>query len=600
MRAPLLVLALAAAATLAGGCAAPRETKTLTEAELWLGHSLTPPPGDDAWQRVDLPDSWRYARRKLATEGWYRLRVPMPEVPSEPWGVFVRRAFHNCSVSLNGVELGNGGRMEPPLARNSFRPLYFAIPASAWRPGENTLWVRFATTQSTRGWVAPIVVGPSREVLGLVERARLDVVAIQLTALLCLVLAVALAALSPSQIAGSRWFAAGLLGIAAATLSAFFPDAPIPNRLVEWIVGCGMHGAALAFAVALARRTEGRVLAERTLCVGFALFAVAYAAVPPLLAGLVWAAWLPVSVFLVCHAVASLLRIALRFRSRRKAALVALATAVGALIGLLGFRVESEAAREFAGSVSLFFLLGIGGSLLLMLVGTLRESDALSRTLDARVADRERELAVSYEQLRVAERERALAEERERLTRDMHDGAGGKLVSVLALLRGERRNEPALEAAIGDALDDLNLTIHSLRPGGNDLPAALGLMRGRIERQISRHGVALDWAISDAGEGALLAPDGVGHLLRIVEESVTNALRHANASRIRIATGAGEAGAVWLEISDDGRGGAAPREGGRGLENLRERAHLLGATLALEGGAPGTRVRITIPLREQR
>jgi signal transduction histidine kinase len=177
--------------------------------------------------------------------------------------------------------------------------------------------------------------------------------------------------------------------------------------------------------------------------------------------------------------------------------------------------------------------------------------------------------------------------------RDMHDGTGGRLVSALSLLRSGGATQAALEETLVEAIDDLHLTIDSLRPGAMDLPSVLGLLRARLERQLRPHAVHLEWAIGDAGEDEELSPDQVLHVIRIVQEAVANALRHAAATTVRVATGR-DGDATWLEIADDGRGGAKPRSGGRGLANLAQRASLLGGRLDLASSEGGTRVRVTL------
>jgi signal transduction histidine kinase len=175
----------------------------------------------------------------------------------------------------------------------------------------------------------------------------------------------------------------------------------------------------------------------------------------------------------------------------------------------------------------------------------------------------------------------------------MHDGTGGRLVSALSLLRSGGATEASIEEALVEAIDDLHLTIDSLRPGAMDLPSVLGLLRARLERQLRPHAVRLEWAIGDAGEDEELSPDQVLHVIRIVQEAVANALRHSAGTMVRVATGR-DGDSPWLEIADDGRGGAKPRVGGRGLTNLEQRAAMLGGRLELTSHAGGTRVRVIL------
>lgn len=181
------------------------------------------------------------------------------------------------------------------------------------------------------------------------------------------------------------------------------------------------------------------------------------------------------------------------------------------------------------------------------------------------------------------------------MTREMHDGTGGLLTAALALARDDAPASGDLEALLEEALDDLRLTLDSLRPDEADLPTLLGLLRPRLERQVRSAHLALDWRVSDAGEGRGLPPESFLHVFRIVQEAVTNAVRHAGGTRVAVETRAEPRGGWTLEIRDDGRGGAEGSRKGRGLANLRHRASQLGADLEILSDGAGTRVRVVMP-----
>ena len=87
-----------------------------------------------------------------------------------------------------------------------------------------------------------------------------------------------------------------------------------------------------------------------------------------------------------------------------------------------------------------------------------------------------------------------------------------------------------------------------------------------------------------------------GHLYRIAQEAVNNALKHAGAQRITVKLSRGN-GALQLEIKDDGRGlpKTRPSHSGMGLEIMRHRANVLGATLEVDS-RPGGGVIVTCTL----
>ena len=196
------------------------------------------------------------------------------------------------------------------------------------------------------------------------------------------------------------------------------------------------------------------------------------------------------------------------------------------------------------------------------------------------------------------EKERLLLLERQRLTREMHDGLGGQLVSALSMV--ERGHAPPAEVAevLRRALDDIRMVIDSLDPDTTDLTTSLGKLRARIEPLLRRNGIALEWKPDDVPGLDAFSPQAVLHLLRIIQESVTNAMVHAQASRIAVEVTSADDGHRRLRVSiqDDGCGLSQPvSASGRGIRNMKSRAEDLGAVLRIEDASPGTRIELTLP-----
>ena len=183
-------------------------------------------------------------------------------------------------------------------------------------------------------------------------------------------------------------------------------------------------------------------------------------------------------------------------------------------------------------------------------------------------------------------------QERGRLTRDLHDGISGHLVSIIAL--SERAESRPIEQAARDALSDLRLVIYSLDIGEDELPLALANFRERLEPQLHRLDVALDWSMAGLPDVAGVTPGNALAVLRIVQEAITNALKHGPARRIGVRGSATADGRALIAIENDGRPFAADSRG-RGLDNMRRRAGQLAAILTFEALARGTRVVVVLP-----
>jgi signal transduction histidine kinase len=250
-------------------------------------------------------------------------------------------------------------------------------------------------------------------------------------------------------------------------------------------------------------------------------------------------------------------------------------------------------------------LVSFGSTLVLRFASALRSAEALNRELEARVEEKHRELDRSYEARRALEHEKLLAEERERLVREMHDGLGGQLVSLLSLVEADGAADPRVAGAVRAALDDMRLVIHSLDPALQTLASALGAARARFEPALARSGVALEWQAGELPRTPWLGPQDYLQVLRIVQEALVNAVKHSGARRVVVRSGTfeGEDGQrIRIEVCDDGCGvdpAALERAGARGLRHMRQRAARLAGSLRVEpldaatGG--GTRVALSLP-----
>jgi two-component system sensor histidine kinase UhpB len=193
--------------------------------------------------------------------------------------------------------------------------------------------------------------------------------------------------------------------------------------------------------------------------------------------------------------------------------------------------------------------------------------------------------------------------ERLRIARGLHDEVGQVLTGVLLQLdavadaiANDRRSELVeTKQAVRQALQEVRRISRELRP---EMLEHLGLVSALIEltRTFSRlSGIPVDRRF--AAELPPLTAEAELAVYRIVQESLTNVARHAGAQRVTIVLEPG-AGSLVLLVADDGdgfAGGAAP-EGHGGLRGMRERAVLVGGSLAIEPGlAGGVEIRLEVP-----
>lgn len=249
-----------------------------------------------------------------------------------------------------------------------------------------------------------------------------------------------------------------------------------------------------------------------------------------------------------------------------------------------------------------FAPLGVLGLTILLMLGIVRRGQAISQRLedanallDARIAQKEAELETAAKRLLAAEAEAAVQAERSRIMRDMHDGMGGQLLSVLMLSRDEAAPRGAITQTVEHAIDDLRLLIDSLDSVGDSLDFALGQFRERAETKLRAAGMRLMWS-NRLESGAIIPPPGaILSLYRIMQEAINNAVRHSGGSLVSIAIAPGVEGGVAIIIADDGKPDPAIWRKGRGLANMERRAREIGGNFLIETGAEGTSITITIP-----
>ncbi len=202
----------------------------------------------------------------------------------------------------------------------------------------------------------------------------------------------------------------------------------------------------------------------------------------------------------------------------------------------------------------------------------------------------------------------AREEERRRLRRDLHDGLGSQLSALAiqaAALRSQINRDPAGAAIIANELRtelkasvaEIRRLVHGLRPPSLDELGLVGALRERARRfEGPVEGGSLH-VIFDAPADLSTLPAAVEvALYRIMEEALTNVVRHAAASRCTVHLYVADR-AVRLSIADDGVGLPAGAAAGIGLGSMRERAAELGGTCTVSPGEDGgTVVRATLPL----
>ena len=564
---------------------------------------------DDAsaeWRPVALPDDWSRRRPGVGGIGRYRIGFSLGAAPKEPYAVFIRRVSAQGRVFVNDAYIGGGAFEKEPTRNFGNRAQLFEVPDGLLRAGENTIEIEVLAYPNFRCGLSAIEFGTETRLRPKFDQRYLvQTVGPLLTSAITGAIAI-FALVLWSQRRGEQmygYFGVATLIWAVRNLNLYMVETALPAY--AWTVfalsGNGLFFIFFAFFLLRYTRTNWpwieRTLWTLALLGPVSILVAGWEAMHPTLTA--WGmALLPLSaLFLFLSA-----RHAWRTRNA-DAVLIAVTFMLYAAFNLrdwmiLRGRLEYDA-LFLSHYTGLLLFLTVSWMLSRRFVDALNQSEQLSQRLEQRVAEGTEEVRQSYLMLQDAERRNAAYDERQSMVRDMHDGLGSQLVWMVHLARRGRITPTDFVEYLHECLDELRLTIDVLSPQESDLQAALGALRHRIEPRLRAAGLDLEWKIEDIPEATGLASRDVLQITRIVLEAMTNTLKHAQAKRILVESRFDpQSGELKVTIADNGRGydPAALETAGRGQENMRRRAHEIGAAIGIESKSTGVSVLLSLPL----
>lgn len=232
-------------------------------------------------------------------------------------------------------------------------------------------------------------------------------------------------------------------------------------------------------------------------------------------------------------------------------------------------------------------------------VGAITEVEQINLNLERHLKAREDELKESHRRLREIERRETLSKERRRLMQDMHDGIGSSLCAALCAVEKGHVDDSAIAEVLKDCIDDLKLAIDSMEPVEADLLLLLATLRFRLAPRLESAGIKLRWEVGDTPLLDWLDPRNALHILRILQESFTNIIKHTQATTICVGT-AVEGSDLLVTIADNGQGFSLEKakfHGGRGLTNQMHRANEIGAKISWASDNTGTNLILRLPIK---
>ena len=247
----------------------------------------------------------------------------------------------------------------------------------------------------------------------------------------------------------------------------------------------------------------------------------------------------------------------------------------------------------------LFFAMFLANNIVLLLRFSITFKDAKrsSEELAQLVSEKEIEIDQQYQKLRKMELSQARMEERSEIMREVHDSMGGHLMSAMTVASKEGKTSTTaneeISAALQSALLEMRLLLNNSPVDMVDVGNVLGSLRARIEPLLSRAGIELIWKIDPLGDLPHLTAKNRMHLIRIIQECITNVLKHANATIVTIRSRSVKDG-YQISVHDNG-GGFDHTGNGNGKINMTYRADQIGGSFRLERKNSETVATLMLP-----
>ena len=572
------------------------------------------------WVDVTLPDTWSRRWPAHGDSGWYRIDWERSCTNGEPVALGIDGISVAGEVYNNGDLLWRDAFLVEPLSRSWNVPRWWVLPESGLQPGVNTVWVRA---------VGPAALGPG---LRAVRLGDASTVAAQhyrtewrqrtlylINAVLCGMAGALFSVVWTLRRNTPAGAAYGWFGLMALTWLAYlttylaytqwpWPDALARSRfsmvaLVGYVLSACLF--TLRFGGQRLPRTERMLWALAALGAGTAVF------VPDDVAGLwfgrVWqgAMWVFMFNCLQFQWHAWRPRPEGRKQLHMLLALCWLAVMALTVTTLIPGVDRWNVARNWAAFSGLLVI-----SLVMLLLGAqlmqrVRSMERFNRALEQGVSEARAQLAQALAREHTRALEHTRLQERIQLAHDLHDGLGGSLIRSIALV--EQAPQPLPNERVLSLLkmlrDDLRQVIDQGSSAGAQVPATpvqwAAPLRHRFTRILDEMGVTSLWDMPPHWQGRPSALQCLG-LTRLVEEALSNTIKHSRARQVRVQCTQPQGGALCLRIEDDGVGFdvEAVRHAGLsvGMRSMMARAERIGGTLEVVSSSAGTKLTVKLAL----
>ena len=557
-------------------------------------------------RRVQLPHDWRKINSTVES-GWYQIPVTMTDPVDQSLVLFITHVQQIADIWVDQIPVKSTVPDHVVSGRIWSRPLISTLPSNTLRPGEHLIEIYLHSSPSANGLLGEVYLGPAHLIQPAWEwryHYRFTLVAVITFGMLFLSLFMGVLWLLRRQDTMYGWFTACTFFWTLHNIPHFID----PPHAISSNIWDGMYftllGWMLISLVIFFHRYIGKTypIREKWLIAYALIGAIPFFILPQnLLHQYDWLFW-GISLLAIGLYAAFFLLHAHSNNPTIEIKLLLIAIILILTFGLNDFLVTAgliDRTRglliHYSGLPTMLILIWF---LLSRFINALAESELLNLELEQRIKNKETELKENYEQLKKMEQEQLLFEERGRIMQDVHDGVGGQLVAMLAEIENDRISKTGLRDALAESLTDLRLVIDSLDTASEDLPTLLGMLRSRLQPRLDGNGIKLHWGVKPLPVLEDFGPRKALHLMRILQESISNVLKHSKAKNLYVTTESKIAHEdiheIKILIRDDGCWNDESTRTTRGLKSMRKRAKSINAKLDIYSSDKGTSVEIIL------
>ncbi|APX77520.1 7TM diverse intracellular signaling domain-containing protein [Achromobacter insolitus] len=571
-------------------------------------------PDAAQWQAVQLPDDWSARWPGYSGTAWYRIGWRHDCHGTGQVALALESVVMAGEVYINDQRIWSDAHLTEPLSRSWNMPRYWLIPDALVGPGENTLWIRVVGVAGQSPGLGPVHLGGQWTVLQLYEdlwwRHRtlftLNLIVSAVLGGLCFCIW-----LMRREQRVYGWYALmalfWVLFIANVLMTSPWP---FPNSLMAARANIMVLVLYVACFCIFTWRFGGQSLprVEKALWVLTAALLALEAFVPQ---GQLARVQLGIVLIVSGIFFANCLQFPLHALRTRKpehgmlavCLLVFLAASAHDLLRVLKL-IDTES--TYTPFTSVVVTLCMSAVLGLRHARNVRRIERFNQELADGIDQARTELATTLEREHTLALANARLQDRLQIAHDLHDGLGGSLVRMMAMV--EQASTPVHSQQFLSMLkllrDDLRQTIDSGSSAGIKVPATprewIAPLRHRFMQLFDELDLQANWRVPEQW----LAPPSALQcmaLTRLVEESLANVLKHSRARRVEVALRQSDPDSLELRIEDDGAGfdvAAVLRAGiSVGMRSMHTRIARVGGQLNVASRPGQTVLTATLALR---